>query len=163
MSDGLALERLQLFLRLLAIGLFSGTIAELLAVGHDGDPIQFVPFLLCGLGLLALAAVWKRPGAGSVLALRGIMTVIALGSLLGVYEHIAGNIAFVREIHPHASTATLVQAAVTGGAPLMAPGILTIGAAVAIAATYASAPQQAQERGRPSRVATSQTPSRSSS
>ena len=163
MSERQTLDRLQLFLRLLATGLFVGTIAELIVVGHDDDPIQFVPFLLCGLGLLALAAVWKRPGAIMVLALRGIMTVIALGSLLGVYEHIEGNIAFVREIHPHAGTATLVKAALTGGAPLMAPGILAIGAAVAIAATYASAPQITGERGRSRQPTAVTTPSRSTS
>jgi len=154
MSERQTLDRLQLFLRLLATGLFVGTIAELIVVGHDDDPIQFVPFLLCGLGLLALAAVWKRPGA---------IMVLALGSLLGVCEHIEGNIAFVREIHPHAGTATLVKAALTGGAPLMAPGILAIGAAVAIAATYASAPQVTGERGRSRQPTAVTTPSRSTS
>jgi len=163
MNDRQRLERLQLFLRLLATGLFAGTIAELIAVGHDDDPIQFVPFLLCGVGLLAIAAVWKRPSAATVVALRGVMTVIALGSLLGVFEHIEGNIAFVREIHPHASTSMLVKAAVGGGAPLMAPGILAIGAAVAIAATYARGAEGATETALTRRVIADHVPSRSTS
>lgn len=131
------LHRLGTFLHLLSIVLFAGTIAELLSVKHYGEPIRLVPFALCGLGLLALAAVWVRPTRGIVLVTRALMAVIAAGSLLGVYEHVRGNLEFAREVHPHASTIELLKATLTGRDPLMAPGILAVGAVIAIAATYA--------------------------
>lgn len=139
MSAVLTLRRLRAFLRLLAAVLFVGTIGELVAAKHYQEPMQLVPFALCGLGLVFLAREWKRPSARTTLTLRAVMSVIALGSLLGVYEHIEGNLGFVRELHPDAAGWTLVQAALTGRDPIGASGVLAVGAALAIAATYATA------------------------
>ena len=38
-----------------------GTIAELFLAKHYEDPLQFVPFVLCGVGLIAVAAALRRP------------------------------------------------------------------------------------------------------
>jgi hypothetical protein len=143
MSQDLTLRRLRAFLVLLAAALFAGTIGELLAAKHYGDPIQLVPFALCGLGLLALGVIRTRPSRGTILAVRALMIVIALGSVLGVYEHIAGNYEFVREVRPGADAWSLAKATLTGRDPLLAPGILAVGAALAIAATYATAALEA--------------------
>ena len=148
MSGDSTLRRLRIFLQLLAATLFAGTIVELLAAKHYADLLQLVPFGLCGLGLLTLGVVWTRPSRLTVLALRATMTVIALGSLLGVYEHIRGNLEFAREIHPRASTISLLQTAFTGRNPLGAPGLLAVAAAVAIAATVAMVTDPAEEMSR---------------
>ncbi|MFN8468380.1 MAG: hypothetical protein U0X20_22675, partial [Caldilineaceae bacterium] len=58
------------------------------------------------------------------------------GSLLGIYEHVAGNIAFAQEILPGTPTADLLLEGLTGANPFLAPGMLAVGALIALAATY---------------------------
>jgi hypothetical protein len=138
MNERVALCRLATFLHLLAAGLFVGTIGELIAAKHYDSTMQLVPFALCGLGLLAVLALRTRPTRPVVLAIRALMLVIAGGSLLGVYEHVMGNLEFVHEVRRHADTMTVVKQTLQGGAPILAPGVLAVGAAVTLAATYAS-------------------------
>jgi hypothetical protein len=64
------------------------------------------------------------------------MILIALCSLIGLYEHTANNLAFEMEIQPHASTGELIKATLEGGIPVMAPGILALGAAIGWTAAY---------------------------
>ncbi len=64
------------------------------------------------------------------------MGLIALGSLVGLYEHISNNIAFQLEIQPGSTTAQLIAAGLGGANPLLAPGILAVAAVLALAATY---------------------------
>jgi hypothetical protein len=138
MNAAARLGQLRTFLFALAASLFAGTILELLSVKHYKEPVQLIPFALCGLGLVSIAVVWSRPGRTTVLAFRVLMLVIAGGSGLGVYMLIKGNYEFAHEIHPRASTSSLITSALTGRDPLMAPGTLAIGAAIAIAATFAT-------------------------
>ena len=135
-NEALTLRRLRAFLLGLAAVLLVGTVAELLLAGHTESPVQLVPFLLCAMGLVAVGAVWARPGPRTVLALRVVMAAVALGSLVGVSQHLAGNLAFGQETQPGAGATRLLVAALTGGNPLLAPGVLALAAAVASAATY---------------------------
>lgn len=136
MSDQLRLRRLRTFLFALAAALFLGTVLELLAVKHYGSRLQILPLVLCGLGLVAVGIAWATPRAKAVLVVRVLMLLIAAGSVWGVYAHIEGNYAFASEIRPRERTIDHLRSALTGRDPLMAPGILAIGALVAIAATY---------------------------
>jgi hypothetical protein len=129
------LSRLRAFLFVVAAALFLGTIAELLAAKHWQEPMQFVPFAFCGFGLMALAAAWRNPSRRTLQGVRALMTIIALGSLLGVYEHVEGNLEFARELRPDASGWSLWREALTGRDPLLAAGVFAVGAALAIAAT----------------------------
>lgn len=63
------------------------------------------------------------------------MTIIALGSLLGVYEHVEGNLEFARELRPDASGWSLWREALTGRDPLLAAGVFAMAAALTVAAT----------------------------
>jgi hypothetical protein len=65
------------------------------------------------------------------------MSLLLLGSLLGVYEHLVNNFAFELEMRPSAVWSDVWFQALRGAAPLLAPGILAVAAVVAIAATYA--------------------------
>lgn len=136
MSDLAILQRLRTFLLLLAAGLSAGAIVELWAVEHMEEPIQWLPFVLCGLSLVAILAALLRPQRAALLALRGVMTLLALGSLLGIYEHVAGNIAFAQEIRPNTAGFDLLLEGFTGANPLLAPGMLAVAALIALAATY---------------------------
>jgi hypothetical protein len=130
-------QRFRALLLGLSAWLCAGTIVELFLAEHTEDPIQFVPFVLCGVGLIALAAAWRRPQRATLLALRGVMSILMLGSLFGVYEHLASNFAFELDMRPGAVWSDVWFPALRGAAPLLAPGILAVAALLAIAATYA--------------------------
>jgi hypothetical protein len=137
MSTTTVEQRLRTFLLGLAGWLCVGTIVELFLAKHYEDPAQLIPFALCGVGLAAvLAALW-RPQRATLIALRGVMALLLVGSLFGVYEHLAGNFAFELEMRPSAVWSDVWFQALRGAAPLLAPGILALAAVLAIAGTYA--------------------------
>jgi hypothetical protein len=135
-DDAVVLARLRRFLLATSALLLAGTLAELLLVGHTENYTQLIPFALCGLGLLTVAVAFFRPRRGALLALRGAALLAALGSLYGVYEHVAGNLALQREVNPTATGGEVLMGALDGGNPLLAPGVLALAAALALAATY---------------------------
>ena len=130
-------QRLRTFLLWLSGSMCIGTIVELFLAKHYEDPLQLLPFALCGVGLIAVAAVLRRPQRAWLLALRGVMGLLLLGSLLGIYEHLVTNFAFELDMRPNAVWSDVWFQALRGAAPLLAPGILAVAAVVAIAATYA--------------------------
>jgi len=136
MSDSAILMRLRIFLLLLSGFLFIGTLLELVFTGHTEEPVQWVPFVLCGVGLVVTIAALVRPTPLTLRLLQVSMVVIALGSLLGFYEHIQGNLGFRLETHPNSTTPELVVAALGGTDPLVAPGILAVAGILGLAATY---------------------------
>jgi hypothetical protein len=136
MSAEIVATRLRQFLLGLAALLCLGTLGELSLLEHLEEPLQVVPFVLCGMGLVALAAVFIRPHRKSIWSLRIVMVLVALGGFLGIYEHLAGNWEFALEINQQASGSGLLLSTLTGASPALAPGILIITAIVAQAATY---------------------------
>jgi hypothetical protein len=136
MIDALVLLRLRRFLLFVSASLFVGTVVELFLVNHMESFAQLIPFALCGLGLVSVVAVLLRPQRALMLALRACMSLVAAGSLFGIYEHIEGNLGFQRELHPNAAFGKVVLGALGGANPLLAPGILALAAALALAATY---------------------------
>jgi hypothetical protein len=137
MSSTLVEQRLRTFLLVLSGWMCAGTIVELFLAKHTEDAVQFVPFVLCGVGLIAVVAALRRPRRLTLLALRGVMGLLMIGSLFGVYEHLANNFAFELDLRPGAAWSDVWFEALRGAAPLLAPGILALAAIVAIAATYA--------------------------
>jgi hypothetical protein len=122
---------------LIAAGLvFAGTIVELYFLDHTGEPMQFVPFVLCGLGLLAVAMTLRWTTQKTLWSLRLLTAILVAGSLLGMYEHVHANYEFERDIRPTASTRTVVGHALHGAAPIIAPGSLALAGLLAAAATY---------------------------
>lgn len=136
MSAEIVAARLRRFLLVLAALLCLGTLGELTLIDHLEEPLQFVPFVLCGVGLIALAMVYFKPQRKTIWTLRVIMVLVALGGFLGMYEHLAGNQAFALEINQRASGSELLMDTLTGASPALAPGVLIITAIVAQAATY---------------------------
>ena len=136
MIDAVVLLRLRRFLTVTSALLFAGTLGELWLINHTEDPVQFIPFVLCGVGLLVILVVRLRPRRATMLTLRAVMALVVLGSLVGVYLHVESNLAFVWEIQPNAPTREAVFGALGGANPLLAPGILALAAMLALAATY---------------------------
>lgn len=138
MSDQQRLDRLANVLYGLAAIKFAGIIFELLAAKHYDDPIQLIPFALCGAGLILVLLAWRRPRRETVQLSRGFMLVTAAASLLGVWKHVEGNMGFVLELHPNATGWELISGALTGQAPLLASGALAVTGVIAITATFAA-------------------------
>lgn len=136
MSADEVLGQLRRFLLVLSVLLFCGAIIELWLVGHTEDPLQWLAFVLAGLGAVAALVVLIFPGRGIVRLLRICMAVVVVGSLFGIYEHVIGNVAFEREIHPDMPSGEAVWKGLQGANPLLAPGILAIAALLALSATY---------------------------
>jgi hypothetical protein len=130
------LSRLRKFLLMLAVLLFAGALIELWLVGHTAEFVQWVAFVLAGVGASSSLLALFRLGPATVRILRVCMLVVALGSFFGIYQHISGNIALAREVHPDYSTSQLFWRGLQGGNPLLAPGILVVAALLALSATY---------------------------
>ena len=136
MADAIILTQFRRFLLLLAASMCLGTIAELWLTNHMENPIQFVPFVGCSLGFLAVGWVLLRPQRRAILALRGVMLLVALAGAFGTFEHLEHNLDFAREIKAEQAAAAPLWSALTGANPPLAPGLLAVTALVAVAATY---------------------------
>lgn len=136
MTSDVILSRLRRFLLAFAVLLFGGAVAELWLVKHTGEALQLVAFALCALGAAGALVVLLRARRATVWLLRACAVVVFCGTLLGVYLHVAGNVEFQREIDPDTPAADLWRGALRGGNPLLAPGILSVAALLALAATY---------------------------
>jgi hypothetical protein len=147
MTAAATLAWLRRYLRVLAAALLVGTVLELVLAGHFKGPMQLIPFGLCALGLGALAAEWRWPGAAMRRALQGAMVALVVGSLVGMGLHFAGNLEFARETKRTATGWALFTSALTGAAPLLAPGILAAIAAIAYAATAVRATSASEAPG----------------
>jgi hypothetical protein len=136
MTPELIADRLRRFLLVLAAFALLTTLAELWLVEHTQETLQWIPFILCGIGLVTIVAALLRPGNLTLITLRVAMAIVALGGLVGVGVHLLKNLEFEQEIRPNAATGTLLMNALKGAAPFLAPGALVFAALLALAATY---------------------------
>ncbi len=136
MNSNDVLRRLRLFLLVLASLVFAGALFELVLSEHTETLVQWIPFILSGLGIAAILAALISPQRLTLIALRLVMVLVVLGSLLGVYEHLVNNIGLELEIRPNATVVSVFMETLKGASPLLAPGMLAVAAIIAIAATY---------------------------
>ena len=136
MNSNDVLRRLRLFLLVLAGLVFVGAVVELVLSEHTESLVQWIPFFLCGLGIATILAALIRPQRLTLIALRSVMVLVILGSVVGVYEHLVNNIGLELEVRPNATVGGVFVEALKGASPLLAPGMLAVAAIIAIAATY---------------------------
>jgi hypothetical protein len=136
MNSEQSLARIRQFLLIISAGVFIMTVTELFFLSHWTETIQLLPFLLSGWGLIVLSMAYFRPNTMTINILRWSMIVIGLCSLIGIYEHMANNLGFQIEIQPNATSWELIMATFEGANPVLAPGILTLGAAIGWTAAY---------------------------
>lgn len=115
---------------------FAGTVPELIFSEHTETTMQWVPFVLCGLGMASVGAAWLRTTPFVLKGHRLLMALIAAGGIFGVYEHLRKNYLFEAEIRPSSGFWEAMGHALFGSSPLLAPGILTLGAVLALAYTW---------------------------
>jgi hypothetical protein len=136
MNSEQSLARIRQFLLIISAGVFIMTVTELFFLSHWTETIQLLPFFLSGWGLITLVLAYFRPGPVTIKILRWSMIVIGLCSLIGIYEHMSNNLGFQMEIQPNATTWELIMATFEGANPVLAPGILMLGAAIGWTAAY---------------------------
>ncbi|MGA9398212.1 MAG: hypothetical protein WBV22_08125 [Anaerolineaceae bacterium] len=130
------LKRLRIFLLGFSIFIFAGAIVELLALKHYREDLQWVPLVLCPLGILLNALFLAKPERGMLKALQIGMWIIAAGGLIGTLIHVSGNLESIFEGGRSASLLNIFYMAVGGRNPLLAPGTLIIAAILSLAAIY---------------------------
>ena len=135
-------QRLRLFYLGLAAFMCVGTVAELLLLNHTDGGVQLIPFVLCGLGFVAILSVIFKPEQKTVWAMRFIMIITMIGSLFGMVEHLQGNLEFARELHASMSEMELFLETIQGANPLLAPGMLAVGALIALGASFYPLPSK---------------------
>jgi len=114
----------------------AGMLAELLLIGHDETPAQFVPLVLLGAGISIGVAVVVAPSAMRLRAWQGLMVVFLLSGAVGVGLHYQGNQEFELERQPTAAGLPLFSKVVTGATPVLAPGSMSLLGVVGLALTY---------------------------
>ena len=136
------LRRMRQLLIVISAAVFVMTVAELIFLAHWSETIQFLPFALSGWGLGVLALAYFRPTPATIRILRWSMVIIGIGSLIGVYEHMENNLGFQQEIQPNSTVQEMILATLEGANPILAPGILALGAAIGWMAAYQHSPEE---------------------
>ena len=129
------LHRISSALSLLALFMFGGTVVELVASKHYDELTQFIPFLMCGLGVALTVLAWQRLSLRMVRVTQGYLWLALAISLLGMYFHVRANIAFLTDFRPGATWQEQLKAGFQGRDPILAPGMLFLAALVGLLGT----------------------------
>jgi hypothetical protein len=131
------LDRLYTFFVGFGIFIFIGTIVELSQLNHLSEELQIIPYILLPLGiLLGILMLVSKSSMVHKIAIIG-MWVIAVGGIIGMIVHVSGNLESVFEGGQKMAFGQMLHQAIGGEFPLLAPGTLTIGAAMILAVEYA--------------------------
>jgi hypothetical protein len=113
-----------------------GMALELLLIGHVEGSLQYVPVVLLGIGLVALAWHALAPGAVTVRVVQVTMTFFVISGISGVALHYRGNVQFELEMYPALEGTELIRRTLTGATPVLAPGSMALLGLVGLAQTY---------------------------
>jgi hypothetical protein len=115
--------------RILLWGLLAGstgTLLELLLIGHDEMATQFAPLVLLGGGIAGAAWALVMPRAAAIRVLQLLMVMFVASGLIGIVLHYQGNEAFELEMSPSRSGMSLITKTLTGATPVLAPGSMSL-------------------------------------
>lgn len=136
-GDTSLLAKVRKFLfAILVLGMV-GILSELILLKHSEDVYQWVPLVLLGAGLFALA--WHG-ASGSALSARLILWLMygfVAAGVAGIYFHFQGSAEFKLESQPNLRGMALFWAAIGAKAPpLLAPGAMVQLGLLGLAYTY---------------------------
>lgn len=115
----------------------TGTIVELLLLGHDESVIQFIPLVLLVAGIVTVAWRGATGSRGSAVVLRALMVLFLAAGFAGVYFHYRANVEFQREADPSLTGIALWSRVLRAKAPpALAPGVLVQLGLIGLAYTY---------------------------
>jgi hypothetical protein len=119
----------------LVLGLI-GTGAELLLLQHYDGLAQCVPLVLIGLALASVCAVAVTSHGAAVNGLRMVMVLFVVVGAIGIGLHMDSNEQSALETHRTDRGWTLMRKTLTGEAPLLAPGAMTLLGLLGLAVTH---------------------------
>jgi hypothetical protein len=114
----------------------TGTLLELLLIGHDEMATQLTPLVLLGVGILVAGWTLISPRVTAIRTLRLLMAVFVASGLLGVVLHYKGNEEFELEMSPSRAGMSLISKTLTGATPVLAPGSMSLLGLVGLAFTH---------------------------
>jgi hypothetical protein len=103
---------------------FTGTWAELLLLKHTDGFWQLVPVILTLGGSALVAWCWVSDRAASVRTLQMVSGLLLASGIVGVVQHLLGNIGHEQESNPGLAGYELYKLAAMGSTPLLAPGVM---------------------------------------
>ena len=112
-----------LILAVLAVGLV-GTGTELLLLKHTEGVWQLVPVFLIGTALVLVGWVAVSRRRTSLRLLQATMWLFVLSGVTGLVLHFRGNILFEQESDPSIAGTAMLQRALMGATPTLAPGAM---------------------------------------
>lgn len=113
----------RILLATLLLGLV-GLEAELLLLEHFDGWTQYLPLVVLGISILALAWYGITKTRASMRAIQGSMVLCIILGAVGVVLHYRGNSEFEREMSPGMAGLALFEAAMMGATPALAPGAM---------------------------------------
>ena len=114
----------------------TGTLLELLLIGHSEMAAQFAPLILLGVGILVAGWTLIAPCAVTIRSLQVLMGLFVVSGLVGVFLHYKGNETFELEMTPSRAGISLVSKTLTGATPVLAPGSMSLLGCVGLAFAY---------------------------
>ena len=135
-AGGIVEARLRIILCSLAVLVFLITPAELVLLEHTEDWQQLIPFVSAFFGLVASGWVLVGPSRRRILGARTLSAGIIFTAAIGLVLHLQANFELELEIQPGTTLGDVWLDALFGPAPLLAPGILLLGALLVLGATY---------------------------
>jgi hypothetical protein len=108
---------------LLVIGA-SGLLSELVLLEHYEEALQYTPFGLLTLTLIATGWHWFDGGKRSLRVFQAVMMLLIVAGPVGMILHVRGNLVAERDFDPTLMGFDLWMAVVRGEAPALAPGTL---------------------------------------
>lgn len=136
MPRNTVVKQLRSFLLGVVAFIFIVTVLELILLDHTEEALQWIPFIVSGIGILTVFGAWIAPSQVAIRTLRWVMIGVVVTSFVGVYLHFTGNLAFTREINPSFTLSESIWPAMKGSYPLLAPGILFLAGILGLAVTY---------------------------
>jgi hypothetical protein len=110
-------------LAILLLG-YTGTWIELLLLKHTEGFWQLVPVVMTIAGMLLVLWCWAAPGLPGLRTMQAMSAVMLIAGLIGLIQHLLGNITHERESNPGLAGLELYKLAAMGSTPLLAPGMM---------------------------------------
>ena len=119
----------------------TGTLLELLLIGHDEMAAQLAPLILLGAGLLVALWALFAPRPAAIRTIQLLMVIFVASGIIGIVLHYKGNEAFELEMSPTRAGTSLISKTLTGATPVLAPGSMSLLGLIGLASS-SSAPQE---------------------
>ena len=124
----------------------TGTLIELLLIGHDEMAAQLAPLVLLGVGIIVALGALVAPGPLVIRTVQLVMVIFMASGIIGIVLHYEGNEAFELEMSPTRAGMSLISKTLTGATPVLAPGSMSLLGLVGLAFTYGHPALRSQPR-----------------